>query len=65
MNKKHTQKLSNNLKSLESNILYLVTFYATKRQIKAMSIVTMIPKASGSKVARAVHFTLLVSLYIV
>ena len=59
------KKLPNDLKSLESNMLYDVIFYATKRQIKAMSIVTMIPKASGSKVARAVHFTLLVSLYIV
>lgn len=32
--------LPNDLKSLESNIFYDVIFYATKRQIKVMSIVT-------------------------
>lgn len=38
--------LPNDLKSLESNIFYDVIFYATKRQIKAMSIVTTMLKTS-------------------
>ena len=38
--------LPNDLKSLESNIFYDVIFYATKRQIKVMSIVTTILNTS-------------------
>ena len=38
--------LPNDLKSLESNIFYDVIFYATKRQIKVMSIVTTMLKTS-------------------
>ena len=38
--------LPNDLKSLESNIFYDVIFYATKRQIKVMSIITTMLKTS-------------------